>query len=65
MSIYFNPNNGVLRSSTLLKEARKVLGEDGKHLSDKERIEMIETAVLLKDVFFDMLKNKKLDSLTH
>ena len=41
-----------------LEEARVILGLSEEEMSDTELMEHIEVAALLKDIFFDMLKNK-------
>lgn len=44
-----------------IQEARKILGDDCKDVSDEQLKEEIETATLFKDIFFDMLKKGKLN----
>lgn len=48
-------------SDLSLQEARKMLGDDCKDISDEQLKEEIKTATLLKDIFFDMLKKGKLN----
>lgn len=42
-----------------LKSARKLLGKDAQNVSDEELEKDIETAQLLKDLFFKNLKNQR------
>ena len=44
-----------------IEEARELLGNESKDISDGQLKEEIETATQLKDVFFDMLKSGKLN----
>lgn len=42
-------------------EAREILGDDCRDISDEQLKEEIETATFFKDIFFDMLKKGKLN----
>lgn len=42
-----------------LKNARKILGKDAQNVSDEDLEKDIETATLLKNLFFDNFMNKR------